>query len=56
MNTTATLMLALALALGLAACGTGGPVADSGTETEGASSGPTVYGKVHVSTDHVRTR
>lgn len=56
MNPTATLMLALALALGLVACGTEGPVVDSGTETERASFDPTVYGKVHVSTDQVQTR
>ncbi len=56
MNPATTLLLASALALGLAACATGGPVADPRADHVGASSGPRVYGEISVSTDHVRTR
>ena len=45
-------LLALLLVLGLAAC-----VLDRQVKnTEPASDGPTVYGRIHVSVDHVSTR
>ncbi|MGA7980953.1 MAG: hypothetical protein WCA32_12100 [Chromatiaceae bacterium] len=47
-----TLLLLSVLALGLSACAADGPVKD----TEAASDGPMVYGKIAVSVDHVSTR
>ncbi len=46
------LLLLAVLALGLVACATDRPV----TDTEEVSDGPTVYGQISVSVDHVSVR
>ena len=46
------LLLLPVLALGFSACATDRPV----EHTEAASHGPTVYGRISVSVDHVSTR
>ena len=53
-HTTSLLALLLLplLALGLSACATDGAV----NENKAAEDGPTVYGKISVSVDHVSTR
>ena len=45
------LLLLAVLAIGLSACATSRPVKD----TETTSDGPTVYGQISVSVDHVST-